>query len=197
MMRDHVWTWDHTECAWQSRPFKGRQVKRREGKGKGKGKGRPKRTGRAFFGDEQAQDPEWWQEEHRVWWSKGKKGHKGLSKSNDGFRKGGFRPYPPDKGASKDFPQNKGRRKDQKGKGNEGTCPQSGFSASETPNEEGYGQACESDDWSASHWTYGYWTPHAEWFCRKTFFAWMVETLLNLASHPRTAIKRFKKHAWY
>ena len=56
---------------------------------------------------------------------------------------------PPDKGASKDFLQNKGRGKDQKGKGKQGINPQSRFSASETPNEEGYGQAWESDDWSA------------------------------------------------
>ena len=49
--------------AWQSRPFKGRQEKRRKGKGKGKGKGRSKRTGRALFGDKQEQDPEWWSEE--------------------------------------------------------------------------------------------------------------------------------------
>ena len=33
--RSCFWTWDDTECAWQSRPFKGRQVKRRKGKGKG------------------------------------------------------------------------------------------------------------------------------------------------------------------
>ena len=62
-----------------------------------------------------------------------------------------FRPYQPDKGASKDFLQNKGRGKDRKGKGKEGTFPQSRFSASETPDEEGYGQAWESDDWSVSH----------------------------------------------
>ena len=29
------WTWDDTECAWQYIPFKGRQVKRKQGKGKG------------------------------------------------------------------------------------------------------------------------------------------------------------------
>ena len=83
-------------------------MKRRKGKVKGKGKGRSKRTGRAFFGDEQAQDPEWWQEEDLVSWSKGKKGKKGLSKGNDGFQMGGFRAYQPDKGPGKDFPQNKG-----------------------------------------------------------------------------------------
>ena len=51
--RSCFWTWDDTECAWQSRPFKGRQVKRRENEGRG----RSKRTGRAFFGEEPAQDP--------------------------------------------------------------------------------------------------------------------------------------------
>ena len=30
--RSCFWTWDDTECAWQSRPFKGHQVKRRKGK---------------------------------------------------------------------------------------------------------------------------------------------------------------------
>ena len=88
--RSCLWAWDDTECAWQSRPFKRRKVKRRKGKGKGKDKGRSKRTGRAFFGDEQTQDPERRQEEDVVWWSKGKKGKKGLSKGNDGFQKGGF-----------------------------------------------------------------------------------------------------------
>ena len=32
--RSCFWTWDDTECACKSRPFKGRQVKRRKGKGK-------------------------------------------------------------------------------------------------------------------------------------------------------------------
>ena len=30
--RSCFWTWDDTECAWLSRPFKGRQVKRRKGR---------------------------------------------------------------------------------------------------------------------------------------------------------------------
>ena len=182
-----------------------RQVKRRKGKGKGKGKGRSKRTRRTFFVDEQAQ-------ETFAWWSEGKKGKKGLSKCNDGFQKGGFRPHQPDKGAGKDFSKNKGRGKDQKGKGKEGTYSQSELSASETPNEEGYGQAWESDDWSSSHWTDDSWTPDAGRFCTKSYTAWMVATPLNLVNHPthvvldlgctrsigsRSAIERFKKHAWY
>ena len=118
----------------------------------------------------------------------------------------------PDKGAGKEFPQFKGKRMDQKRKGKEGTYHQSGFSPSETPNEEGYGQAWESDDWSASHWTDDSWTPDAGWFCTRTYTAWMVATPLNLANHPthdvldpgctrsigsRAAIERFKKHTWY
>ena len=60
------WTWDDNQYAWQSRPFKGRQVKRR--KRKGKGKGISNRTRRAFFGEEHAQDPELWSEEDFAWW---------------------------------------------------------------------------------------------------------------------------------
>ena len=135
-----------------------------------------------------------------------------LSKGNDGFQKGGFRPYQPDKGAGKEFAQNKGRGKDQEGKGEEWNFPQSVFSASETPNEEGYGQAWASDDRSASHWTDDSWTPDAGWFCTKAHTAWMVATPMNLANHPthvvldlgctrsigsRTAIERFFQNAWY
>ena len=72
-------------------------------------------------------------------------------------------------------------------------------------------KAWESDDWSASHWTDDSWTPDAGWFCTRTYTAWMVATLLNLANHPtrvvdlgctrsigsRAAIERFKKHAWH
>ena len=71
---------------------------------------------------------------------KERKARRACQKAMMGSFKGGFRPYQSDKGASKDFHQNKGRGKDQKGKGKEGIYPQSGFSASETPNEEGYGR---------------------------------------------------------
>ena len=46
----------------------------------------PKGPEEHFFGDEQAQDPEWWLEEDLVWWSKGKKGKQGWSKGNDGLQ---------------------------------------------------------------------------------------------------------------
>ena len=66
--------------------------------------------------DEQAHDSEIWSEEDFAWWTKGRKGKKGLSKGNDGFQKGGFRPYQPDKGAGKDYSQNKSKGKFQKRK---------------------------------------------------------------------------------
>ena len=78
--RSCFWTWDDNEYAWQSRPFKGRQVKRRKGIGKGKGKGGIKGTGRAFLGEEEAQDLQWRSEEYCAWWSEGKKGKKRLVK---------------------------------------------------------------------------------------------------------------------
>ena len=68
--RSCFWTRDDNEYAWQSRPFMGRQVKRRRGKGKGQGEGRSKKTRRAFIGEEQAQDPELRSEEDFAWWPK-------------------------------------------------------------------------------------------------------------------------------
>ena len=72
--RSCFWTWDDTGCAWQSRPFMG-QVKRRKAKGKGKGKHKStsKRSGRAFLGEEQAQDSKIWSEEDFAWWTKGQR----------------------------------------------------------------------------------------------------------------------------
>ena len=49
--------------------------------------------------------------------------------------------------SSSDFNPHKGRGKDQKGKDKEGAYPQSGFSASENPVEEGQSYSWESDDW--------------------------------------------------
>ena len=75
--RSCFWTWDYTDCAWKSGPFKGRQVKKKKRKGK------RKTRGRAFLGEEQAQDSEMWSEEDFVWWTKGRKGKKGVSKGNN------------------------------------------------------------------------------------------------------------------
>ena len=99
-----------------------------------------------------------------------------------------------------------------KGKGNDGQYPQSGLSATEAPDEEGYGHAWESDDWSPSQWLDDSWTPSAGWSCTRSHTAWMVTPSLNLVDHPthvvldlgctrsigsRAAIERFKKHSWY
>ena len=56
--RSCFWTRDDTEGVWQSRPYKGRQLKRRKGKGKGKHKGLSKRSGRAFLGEQAQQGQE-------------------------------------------------------------------------------------------------------------------------------------------
>ena len=60
---------------------------KKEGEGE-KGKCGFKGTGRAFFGEEQAQDSEWKSEEDCAWWSKGNRGQRGFSKGNEGFQKG-------------------------------------------------------------------------------------------------------------
>ena len=70
MMKDHVSGHGTTLGVPQSRPFKGRQVKRRKGKGKRKHKGFSKRSGRAFLGEEQAQDSEIRSEKDFAWWAK-------------------------------------------------------------------------------------------------------------------------------
>ena len=95
MMKDHV-------SGTLSVSGSPRQLKRRKGKGKRKHTGMSKRGGRAFLGEEQAQDSEMWSEEDFAWWTKGRKGKKGLSKGDGGFQKCGFRSYQPDKGAGKD-----------------------------------------------------------------------------------------------
>ena len=96
----------------------------------------------------------------------------------------GFDLTNPTKVQARTFSQTKAEQRIKKGRGKEKTYPQIGFSASETPNEEGYGHVWESDDWSASHWTDDSWTPDAGCFCTRTYTAWMVATPLNLASHP-------------
>ena len=54
--------------------------------------------------------------------------------------------------AGKDCVQNKGKGKYQKGNGKEEAHLQSGLSASEAPEKEGYSHAWKSDDWSSSQW---------------------------------------------
>ena len=143
-----------------------------------------KGSGRAFLGDEQVQDPEWWSEEDFPWWIKGHKNKTGLSIGNDGSQKDSFRTYLRDKGAGNDHSQNKGKGKSQKVKGKKEAHPRSGLSASETPEEEGYSHSWESDDWSSSQWPDDYWTPAAGWYCARDHTAWVAVLPLNLAYHP-------------
>ena len=206
------WTWDDTECAWQSRPFKGRQVKKRRGKGKGKHKGISKRGGRAFLGEEQAQDSEMWSKEDFAWWTKGPKGKKGLSKGNDGFQKGGFRPYQPDKGAGKDYPRTKARESIKKEKARKKLVPNLDFQLLKYLKKK--------DIAMPGNLTTG--LPVSGLMilglqvlggkARKAPTASMAVPSLNLAYHPthvvldvgctrsiesRAAIERYQKHSWY
>ena len=60
-------------------PNKFRTAKLKEEKGRGKGVGKGKvdfkrtRTGKAYLGEEQTQETEWWLEEDCIGWSKVKK----------------------------------------------------------------------------------------------------------------------------
>ena len=65
------------------------------------------------------------------------------------------------------YEETRAKAKDQKGKSIEGAYPQSGLSASETPDEEGYGHAWESDDWCSSQRFDESWTSAAGWSCTK------------------------------
>ena len=80
----------------------------------------------------------------------------------------------------------------------------------QTPSEEGFCRAWESDDWSSSHWPDESSTSAAGWSCTRAYFAWAVP--LNFTDHPthvvldlgctrsigsRAAIERFQKQAWY
>ena len=82
------------------------------------------------------------------------------------------------------FHKTKAKERIKKDKGNEGTYPQCGLSASEAPEEEGYSHAWESDDWSSSQWPDVSWTPAAKWYSTRAHTAWMAVPSLNLAYHP-------------
>ena len=157
-------------------------------KQKEKRQGGFKGTGRVFNCEEHAHDPEWWSKEKCAWWSIGERSWKAFSKGKNLLSESGFRTYQPEKEYSQLIKNlHKGRGKDQKGKGKEGAYTQSGFSASETPSEEGYGHAWESmtigipaltDDSSCSSLR----GTTALYGTGRT--AWMASVRLNLANHP-------------
>ena len=71
-------------------------------------------------------------------------------------------------------PRTKATESPQKGRGKKEPHRQSGLSASETSEEEGYSHSWESDDWSSCQWLDDSWTPAAGWFCTKAHTAWMA-----------------------
>ena len=112
MMKDRVFGHGTTSILWQSTPFRRRKL---ENIRKGKGTNKSGSTGarRAFLGEEQAHESELWSADDSVWWSLGKRGKKGFgsSQGNEGFRKGGFRTSPSEKGSRSDFINTKARAK--------------------------------------------------------------------------------------
>ena len=139
-----------------------------------------------------------------------KEARKAVRKVNNYLSENDVRTYHPEKVTSNEYTPYKGRGKDQKWKGKESACPQSGLSASETPSEEGYGHTWESDDWYSSL-TDDSSTSAAGWY-GTGHGAWMASIPLNPANHPthvvldlgctrsigsRATIRRFQKHALY
>ena len=130
--RSCFWTWDDTQCACLGvQTIQGPPGEKKKRKGKRKRQRTIQKDQKSIL---------WWWASARsrmvarndkVWWSKGKKGKKACQKAMMASMRVGFRLYQPDKGASKDYTQNKGKRKDKKGKGKEGTFPQSRLSVSE------------------------------------------------------------------
>ena len=81
--------------------------------------------------------------------------------------------------------QNKGKGKGPIRKAKTALISQSELSASETPNEEGYGDAWESDDWSSSHWPDDSSTSAAGVVLHESSYCMDgINPFLNLANHP-------------
>ena len=78
-----------------------------------------------------------------------KKARKACQKAMIAIRRVVFALTSQTKAQARIISRTKAKERTTKEKGKEGTYPQSGFSASETPNEKLYGHAWESDDWSA------------------------------------------------
>ena len=77
--RSSFWTWDDNELG-SPESFRFAKLQEEKAKEKAKAKVDSKELGRAYLGEEQTQDTEWWSEEDSVWWSKGKKARKALRK---------------------------------------------------------------------------------------------------------------------
>ena len=71
---------------------------------------------------------------------------------------------------------------------------QSGLSASETPSDERYGHAWESDDCSPSNWPDDSLTSAAGWSCTRAHTAWMAAVPFNLTNHPTRVVLKSWLH---
>ena len=81
------WTWGQQRVCFVIQTIQEPKIWKK-GQGKAKNKGGSTGNGKAFIGEEQAQESELWSEEDCAWCSDGKRGKKGFSKCNVSFRKG-------------------------------------------------------------------------------------------------------------
>ena len=114
--RSCFWTWDDTEGVWQSRPLKGRQVKRKKRQGKRKAQRETNRSGRTFLGEEQSQDSEMWSEEDFAWWTKGRKARRACQEAMMAFRRVVFALTSERKAQTRIIPRTKARESSKKEK---------------------------------------------------------------------------------
>ena len=207
--RSCFWTWDANEYVWQSRPFKGRQGRIRLGKEKARAKVDSKELVTKTLVKNKHKTMNGGQKKLVFGGQRKKRPEKAFRKERANFPDFDSCTFPQGKGSDKEFQSNKGTSKDQSG-----SYSQSGFSAFESPSDEGYGHSWEADDWhsnftddSSSSTARGI----TAWFgTRHT--AWMAAIPFNLSNHPthvvldlgctrsigsRAAIRRFQKHALY
>ena len=153
-----------------------------------------------------------WSEEDFAWWTKGRKGKKGLSKGNDCFQNCGFRPYQPDKGASKDYTHNKGKGKHQKGKAKKKLILNPDFQLLKHLKKKDVDMPGNLITGLPISGLMILGLQLLGGVARKAHTAWMAVHSLNLAYDPtnvvldlgctrsiesRSAIERYQKHSWY
>ena len=117
--RSCFWTWDDTECAWQSRPLRGREEKEKEKekeKVKEMVKDDPKGREEHYLAMSRYKNPEWWWSEKDFdWWSKEKKGKKDCQKAMMAFRRVVFALTSQTKAQARIIPRTKVEERTKKG----------------------------------------------------------------------------------
>ena len=71
--RSCFWTWTTTSMLGSPESFRIAKSKEEKAKEKVKAKVDSEELGKAYIGEEQTKDTEWWSEEDCAWWSRGKK----------------------------------------------------------------------------------------------------------------------------